>query len=87
MRRIGLVTFVAIFLLGDLVCAFATVFATGRFGADFFAAGCLFAFSALALPAGERLVAGFRPVAFTTRFRTGVAFDPDRDVERDESLF
>jgi len=85
-RRTGLVLFVAVFLLGDFACVFATGFATTFFGADFFAAVCLSALWARALPAGERLVAGLS-VDFTTRFETGVAFDPGRDVERDPSLF
>jgi hypothetical protein len=85
-RRTGLVTFVAVFLLGDFACVFATDFATTFLAANFFAAVCLSALCARAFPAGERLVAGLR-VDFTTRFRTGVAFDPDRDVERDASLF
>jgi hypothetical protein len=60
---------------------------TGRFGADFIAIVTFEAFCARALPAGERLVAGFSPVDFNTRFAPLADFDDERSVERDDSLF
>jgi hypothetical protein len=42
---------------------------------------------ARALPAGERLVAGFNRVVLATRFRAAPAFAAERVDERDESLF
>src|SRR5205823_12469124 len=57
-----------------------------RLTSDFFDAWILSAFRARALPAGERLVAGFRRVDLTTFF-LAAAFDVWRAVVRDESLF
>lgn len=48
----------------------------------------LVALFARALPAGERLVAGFSRVAFATARLTGADFAPDRRAtERDEDFF
>jgi hypothetical protein len=78
----GLVTFETRF------DAFAFVAAlTRRLGADFFALVTLDAFCARALPAGERLVAGFSRVDFNTRFARLADFDDERTPERDDSLF
>ena len=82
--RVGLVLLLQ-FFARRLARGLATPFATALFATVFFAAGCLSALCARALPAGERLVAGLR-VDFTTRFRTDVAFDPGLD-EREGSLF
>ena len=38
------------------------------------------------MPAGERLVAGFKRVDFDTALRPAEDFAPARDEERDESL-
>lgn len=82
----GLALFVAGFLLGALARGFATGFAIAFFVTGFLATERLSALRARALPAGERLVAGFSRVDLTTRFRTDAALDPGRD-ERDGSLF
>lgn len=76
------------FLFRDLARDFAIALlaAPARLVTSFLALGPLAALRARALPAGERLVAGLRRVDFTTRLRPAEAFEPDRPVERDESL-
>ena len=66
---------------------FAAGFAAARFGVVFLLDVTFVALFARALPAGERLVAGFNRVDFATRFRALAAFPDERAVERDESLF
>ena len=94
-RRIGLAT-------GRRLGAFATLvgrlgvdfardfeagFAGARFGVAFLLDVTFVALLARALPAGERLVAGFNRVDLATRLRAPAAFAAERPVERDESLF
>jgi hypothetical protein len=76
------------FLVGDFVRDFAAALLAvpARFVTSFLTLGPLAALRARALPAGERLVAGLRRVDFTTRLRLADAFEPDRAVEREESL-
>jgi hypothetical protein len=78
-------------LVGRFVGAFARDFAAGlaaaRFGAAFLVDAAFFALFARALPAGERLVAGFKRVDFATRFCATADFDDERAVEREDSLF
>jgi hypothetical protein len=65
----------------------AAGFAEVRFAVVFLLDVTFVALLARALPAGERLVAGFKRVDLATRFRPSAAFADDRAVERDESLF
>lgn len=67
----------------DLAAGFAEV----RFAVVFLLDVTFVALFARALPAGERLVAGFNRVDLATRFRAPAAFAAERPVERDESLF
>jgi hypothetical protein len=83
---VGLTVFV-----GRFVAALARDFAAGlvaaRFGAVFFVDVAFVALFARALPAGERLVAGFKRVAFPTLLRAPELFDDERALERVDSLF
>lgn len=84
-----------ILVAGRFVAAFGAAFArtftaafgAGRFGAVFLVDVTFVALFARALPAGERLVAGFRRVDLVTRFRPLAVFAAERPPERDESLF
>ena len=94
-RKIGLATArrVGAFatLAGRLGVAFARDFTAGfaeaRFGVAFLLDVTFVALFARALPAGERLVAGFNRVDLATRFRPPEPLAPERAVEREESLF
>ena len=66
---------------------FGAGFAVARFGVAFLLDVTFVALFARALPAGERLVAGFKRVDLATRFRPAPAFAAERAAERDESLF
>jgi hypothetical protein len=74
-------------LVAALARDFGAGFAEARFGAVFLLDVTFVALFARALPAGERLVAGFKRVALATRLRPPPAFADERVVERDESLF
>lgn len=78
-------------LVGRFGVAFARDFMAGfaeaRFGVAFLLDATFVALFARALPAGERLVAGFNRVDLATRFRAPAAFADERAVERAESLF
>ena len=65
----------------------AAGFAEARFVIAFLLDATFVALFARALPAGERLVAGFNRVVLATRFRPAAALPDERAVERDESLF
>lgn len=67
--------------------ALAAGFAEARFAVAFLLDVTFVALFARALPAGERLVAGFNRVDLATRFREPAALDDERAVERDDSLF
>lgn len=64
----------------------AAGFAEARFVVVFLLDVTFVALLARALPAGERLVAGFN-VDLATRFRPPAPLAAERAVERDESLF
>lgn len=66
---------------------FTVAFGEARFGAAFLVDVTFVALFARALPAGERLVAGFSRVDLVTRFRPPAVFAAERPPERDESLF
>lgn len=76
---------------GRLGVAFGAAFerdlGAGRLVAVFFVDVTFVALFARALPAGERLVAGFRRVDLATRFRPLAVFAAARPAERDDSLF
>lgn len=78
-------------LAGRLGVAFARDLAAGfaeaRFVVAFLLDVTFVALFARALPAGERLVAGFNRVDLATRFRPPAPLAAERAVERDESLF
>lgn len=65
----------------------AAGFAEARFVVAFLIVVTFVALFARALPAGERLVAGFNRVDLATRFRPPAPLAAERVVERDESLF
>ena len=66
---------------------FAAGFADARLVVAFLLDVIFVALFARALPAGERLVAGFNRVDLATRFRPPVPLAAERAVERDGSLF
>ena len=82
-RRVGaLVAGLGVALTRD----FAAGFAAARFVVAFLLDVTFVALFARALPAGERLVAGFS-VDLATRFRAPAPLAAERAVERDGSLF
>ena len=86
-RRVGAFAILAARLGEAFTRDFAAGFAAARFAVTFLLDVTFVALLARALPAGERLVAGFNRVDLATRFRAPDAFAEERAVERDESLF
>lgn len=73
--------------VGVLARALAGAFARERLEVAFFGAEAFDALCARALPAGERLVAGFRRADLRTRLRPVADFADDRTEEREDNLF